>query len=214
METKFKLFLNPIEGREKYLNNMSAQGYQLVKSGSILQRFQKKVDSKRHYTVQYIGHMTNRERHSYCNFLQGMGYQTYFAPLNIGKVSFGNIRLRPYNQGRAVLATNPGMINQEILIIETPSSKAIPAFSDKSDKKADLKRRLRPAIYLLLISLLMLLIGIFQHFDISQSAWSWAIWSYRPFERTPWAWFGLGSVLFVYAVWCIAKIRSLINHLD
>ncbi|MHA6566571.1 DUF2812 domain-containing protein, partial [Aerococcus urinae] len=144
MVTKYRAFLKPIEGRQNYLNQLAGQGYRLLSSGGVQQRFQKTADTDFHYTVQYIGHMTNRERLNYCDFIHDLGYKTFFAPLNIGKLSWGNVRLRPYNQGRTTIATDPGMINKEILIIESKGPKEIPAFSENEGLGKDLKRRMRP----------------------------------------------------------------------
>ncbi|MCY3035616.1 MULTISPECIES: DUF2812 domain-containing protein [Aerococcus] len=214
MLTKLKTFLNPIEGREKYLNEMADQGYRLIKSGSMLQKFEKTNNHIHHYIVQYIGHMSNRERMNYCDFLHDLGYKIFFAPLNIGKVSLGNVRLRPYNQGRAALATNPGMINKEIIIIETDGSKNIPAFSEKEGQKNDLKRRLRPAVYLMIVSLVMLLVGLLVHLDMPRDWWHWTYWSYRPVEKVLWPWLGIGGLLLIYSAWRIMKLRFLIKNLE
>ena len=35
--------MNPIEGREKYINQIASEGYRLVKSGSILHEFEKLI---------------------------------------------------------------------------------------------------------------------------------------------------------------------------
>ena len=117
---KIKIFLNPIEGREEYLNHIASEGYRLVKSGSIIHEFEK-TNSDHRYAVEYIGYMNNKERKKYTEFLNGMNLKVFTAPLNIGKLSFGNIKLRPYNSPKSMIATSPGMINKEILIIETES---------------------------------------------------------------------------------------------
>ena len=38
---KIRIFMNPIECREKYINQIASEGYRLVKSGSILHQFEK-----------------------------------------------------------------------------------------------------------------------------------------------------------------------------
>ena len=88
--------MNPIEGREKYINQIASEGYRLVKSGSILHEFEKtNLDYK--YSVQYVGYMSNTERKKYSDFLKEMNFKVFTAPLNIGKFSLGNVKLRPYN---------------------------------------------------------------------------------------------------------------------
>lgn len=75
---KIKIFLNPIEGREKYINSIASQGYRLVKSGSILHEFEK-TNSDYKYAVQYIGYMTNKERKEYSEFLNNMNFKVFSA---------------------------------------------------------------------------------------------------------------------------------------
>ena len=161
---KIKIFLNPIEGREKYLNHIASEGYRLVKSGSIIHEFEK-TNSDHRYAVEYIGYMNNKERKKYTEFLNGMNLKVFTAPLNIGKLSFGNIKLRPYNPPKSMIATSPGMINKEILIIETDGSKEIPIFSDRDSKNLDINRRKAPYYYLLFFSVLLIALGLLKVID-------------------------------------------------
>lgn len=161
---KIKIFLNPIEGREKYLNHIANEGYRLVKSGSIIHEFEK-TNSNYRYAVEYIGYMNNKERKNYTEFLNSMNLKVFTAPLNIGKLSFGNVKLRPYNSPKSMIATSPGMINKEILIIETDGSKEIPTFSDKESKNLDINRRKAPYYYLLFFSALFIILGLFNVID-------------------------------------------------
>ena len=150
-----RLFLNPIEGRQKYINKIAKNGYRLVNSGSILHSFEK-TNANYRYTVQYIGYMTNKERKEYIEFLNNMNFKVFSAPLNIGKFSLGNVKLRPYNPPKRMIATSPGMINNEILIIESGEGKEIPIFTDRSSKDEYLKRRKLPYYYLLVVSILFI----------------------------------------------------------
>ena len=73
---KIKIFLNPIEGREKYLNHIANEGYRLVKSGSIIHEFEK-TNSNYRYAVEYIGYMSNKERKNYTEFLNSMNLKVF-----------------------------------------------------------------------------------------------------------------------------------------
>lgn len=161
---KIKIFLNPIEGREKFLNRIASEGYRLVRSGSIVHEFEK-TNSKYKYAVQYIGYMNNKERKNYTEFLNDMNLKVSTAPLNIGKLSFGNVKLRPYNSPKSMIATSPGMINKEILIIETQGNKEVPIFSDMESKNLDINRRKAPYYYLLIFSVLIILLALFKVID-------------------------------------------------
>lgn len=94
-----------------------------------------------------------------------MDLKVFTAPLNIGKLSFGNIKLRPYNSPKSMIATSPGMINKEILIIETDGSKEIPIFSDRDSKNLDINRRKAPYYYLLFFSVLLIVLGLLKIID-------------------------------------------------
>lgn len=161
---KIKIFLNPIEGREKYINSIASEGYRLVRSGSIFHKFEK-TNSTYKYAVQYIGYMNNKERKEYTKFLNDMDLKVFTAPLNIGKFSFGNVKLRPYNSPKSMIATSPGMINKEIIIIESEGSKEIPVFSDMESKNVDINRRKAPYYYLLFFSVLIILLALFKVID-------------------------------------------------
>lgn len=161
---KIRIFLNPIEGREKYLNRIASEGYRLVKSGSVLHEFEK-TNADYRYAVEYIGYMNNMERKEYTKFLNEMNLKVFTAPLNIGKISFGNVKLRPYNSPGSMIATSPGVINKEILIIESDGNKEIPVFSDKESRDLDFKRRKAPYYYLLVASVLSIVLGLFKLTD-------------------------------------------------
>ncbi|MDU5535613.1 MAG: DUF2812 domain-containing protein [Anaerococcus sp.] len=76
MINNLRLFPNPIEGREKYINRIASQGYCFVKSGSILHEFEK-TNSDYKYAVQYNGYMTNKERKEYSEFLNSMNFKVF-----------------------------------------------------------------------------------------------------------------------------------------
>ena len=161
---KIKIFLNPIEGREKYINSIASEGYRLVRSESIFHKFEK-TNSTYKYAVQYIGYMNNKERKEYTKFLNDMDLKVFTAPLNIGKFSFGNVKLRPYNSPKSMIATSPGMINKEIMIIESEGSKEIPVFSDMESKNLDINRRKAPYYYLLFASVLLIALALLKIMD-------------------------------------------------
>lgn len=161
---RIRVFMNPIEGREKYINQIASEGYRLVKSGSILHEFEK-TNSDYKYSVQYVGYMSNTERKKYSDFLKEMNLKVFTAPLNIGKFSLGNVKLRPYNSPKAMIATYPGMINKEILIIESDGNKEIPVFSDRESKNLDINRRKVPYYYLIITSVLLMVLGLFKVID-------------------------------------------------
>ena len=185
---RIRVFMNPIEGREKYINQIASEGYRLVKSGSILHEFEK-TNSDYKYSVQYVGYMSNTERKKYSDFLKEMNFKVFTAPLNIGKFSLGNVKLRPYNSPEAMIATYPGMINKEILIIESDGNKEIPVFSDRESKNLDINRRKAPYYYLITTSVLLMVLGLFKVIDYKSII--------------------LGTILFILAIHGLYKLYSI-----
>lgn len=199
MKKCIKFFFNPIEDRELYLNDMASKGFQLEESGAIVQKFSKSKNPNIHYTVQYIGNMNNKERQEYMDFIQSLNLKVFFAPFNVGKLAIGNIKYRPYNKGRSSFATTSGMINREIMIIESNGNEKVPVFTDDSSKRDDLLRRKAPYKYLALTSVLFIVLGItrFQGNLIERT-----FISYRPLDKYP---------LVLTVVGCLLLLISLVS---
>ncbi|MDU5535612.1 MAG: hypothetical protein E6074_06060 [Anaerococcus sp.] len=64
-----------------------------------------------------------------------------------------------------MIATSSGMINNEILIIESGEGKEIPIFTDESSKKEYFKHRKMPYYYLMAVSILFIGLGIINILD-------------------------------------------------
>lgn len=144
---KFRLFFNPIEGRKKWLNQQVAQGMRLKKPGRFFYTFEKTSESYA-YDVQYIGYMANSKRKDYEAFLQELNLQHWSAPINQGKFSLGAVRFRPYARGMGKLATAPGMINKEILIVEKHTAdQSFAIFNDRESSLENLRERRKPYLY-------------------------------------------------------------------
>lgn len=158
MKKCIKIFFDPIEGRERYLNEMALKGLQLEESTSFVHKFSKSNCPNIHYSVQYIGYMNNKERLEYIDFLQSLNLKVFFAPLNLGKFAIKNVRYRPYNNARASIATTSGMINREILIIESKGNNEVPVFTDDFSRHEDLLRRKMPYRYLSFVSIVFIII--------------------------------------------------------
>lgn len=207
MATQMKLFLNPLAGRERYLNRMAEKGFRLLHSGSILHRFEK-TQEPLHYSVQYIGHMNSRERLDYVNFLQGLNMTLHYAPLNLGKFAFGNLRWRPYNKPSSSLASTSGMMNKEILIIESTGEKEIPVFTDKSSQQDDLRIRRGPYFYLALAAVVFILLGALK---LQGNLISWTYYSFRPLDQYPWIWIVVGALMLLVALFGILRLNILLG---
>ena len=110
---KFKRFIDPINGQERFLNKCSQQGYKLEKVGLLFYKFSK-AKSHKHYAVQYIGDSTDHESKEYLQMLKEMGFKVVRCPYNMGKKSLLGFKLRFHKNGAVFKG-----LNKEILIIES-----------------------------------------------------------------------------------------------
>jgi hypothetical protein len=85
MIKKFRIFLNPIEAQEKWLNEKSAEGLRLSKIGKFFYEFEKCNPNQYQYAVDYIGNNSNVNRKEYESFLDEVGIKYFEKPLNIGQ---------------------------------------------------------------------------------------------------------------------------------
>lgn len=156
MIKKFRIFLNPIEAQEKWLNEKSAEGLKLSKAGRFFYEFEKCKTNQYQYAVDYIGNNSNDNRKEYERFLDEVGIKYYEKPMNIGQFSIGKVKCRPYANKGGKVATSWGMINRELLILEKENNgKPFNIYSNVEDKIQALKERRKPHIYMLIFALLM-----------------------------------------------------------
>ena len=156
MNRKFRVFLSPIEGQEKWLNDRAAESLKLSKVGRFIYEFKKCKPSQYQYTVDYIGNKSNSQRKEYESFLDEVGINYYEKPLNLGQFSVGRVKFRPYANQGGKLATSRGMINRELLILEKENNgKPFTISNNVKDKIDALKERMRPHVYLLVFIIFM-----------------------------------------------------------
>lgn len=213
MKTFFKIFLNPIEGRESFLNKKAKEGYELVSSGSILHKFKKTKQSKK-YMVQYIGYMSNKQRKEYKDFIENMNMKVLYSPLNMGKKAYGNVKYRPFNPVKSSVSTTHGMINREIMIVENNSGRKIEIYSDYNSKIRDLNRRKKPYSYLLLMSALIIFTGLLEKAGVNVKLFNQTLFSFRPLENIISGWILLGVLLLLFSSINIMRLNNIIKKTD
>lgn len=118
----FKVFLNVLNGQENWLNDMATRGYRLTKTSLFYYEFEPCLPNEYSYRVQFVANQSYQELLEYKQYLKDLEIQTFSKNINIGKLSFGEIRFRPYATRKGMLATSPGMINKELLILEQKTS--------------------------------------------------------------------------------------------
>ncbi len=125
MIKKFRLFLDPIEGQERWLNNIAKQGYKLksVSQRGCLYTFSKEKDNHYIYTVELVSNHSSEYIDNYIKELNDFGIKCFIKGSNLGQYSFGKFKLRPFiKESKSRVATSKN-INRELLILEKPKEK-------------------------------------------------------------------------------------------
>ncbi|WP_346934885.1 DUF2812 domain-containing protein [Clostridium sp.] len=120
MIKKFRVFLDPIEGQERWLNNIAKQGYKLesVSHRGCLYEFSKQKDIHYIYTVELVSNHSNEYIDNYIKELNDFGIKCFIKGSNIGQYSFGKVKLRPFIKERKSRVATSKNINRELLILE------------------------------------------------------------------------------------------------
>ena len=113
----FKYFFNAVDGQERWLNEMAAKGFQLVKTTRAMYEFQSCNPLEYEYRVEFVADKSYKQLMKYRDFLKEMGFQSFTKNINMN-YSIGKVRLRPWAKGAGMIATSPGSINKELLILE------------------------------------------------------------------------------------------------
>jgi hypothetical protein len=116
-KTVFRYFFNAIEGQEKWLNKMAAQGFRLVKTTNLTYTFEICKPSQYEYKIEFAANKSYRELLDYQEFLRQMGYKVLTKNMNIN-LSYGKVKWRPWAAPASSVTASPGSFNRELLIVE------------------------------------------------------------------------------------------------
>ncbi|MFO7160687.1 MAG: DUF2812 domain-containing protein, partial [[Clostridium] cellulosi] len=75
---------------------MAKRGFRLVKTSRLSYVFESCEPSKFEYRVEFAGEKSYKELNKYCDFLNSMGYKTFFKNLNLN-YSIGKVKWRPWS---------------------------------------------------------------------------------------------------------------------
>lgn len=117
MKTYYRFFGAFLDAQEKFLNKKAKQGYRLVKTGKFSYGFEKCTPLEYQYAVDFIADKSNSKAKEYKEFLQDIGYKTFYKNINLN-YSVGKARWRPYAKGAGQIATNATTFNKELIIVE------------------------------------------------------------------------------------------------
>ncbi len=113
----YRFFGGMISMQEKWLNKMADQGYRLVRTEKLLYEFEESGSEKYQYRVEYRGNKSQASAEDYRNFLEDMGYRTFYKNININ-YNVGKVIWRPWAEKGGRISTNETTLNKELLIIE------------------------------------------------------------------------------------------------
>ena len=113
----FRYFFDFTEQQEKWLNEMAARGFRLVRCGKLAYRFEQCAPDEYQYCVEFVGEKSYSKHKDYKTFLADLGYRVIPKNVNLNW-SVGKARLRPWGEGAGMAATSPGTYNKELLIVE------------------------------------------------------------------------------------------------
>lgn len=151
-----KYFFDFINGQERWLNNMSQNGYRLVKCGKLIYEFEKCTPNKYEYAVELVGQMSERKRKEYQDLFEELEYKVFTKNLNIN-FSFGKIKFRPWGNGWGKITTSPGSYNKELLIIETlKSGSKLEIHTDITDKLLAYQNVINSLLYAVIMMIVLI----------------------------------------------------------
>ena len=112
-----RYFLNFKDGQEKWLNEMSAKGWRLVKCGQLTYYFENCIPGEYEYKVEFVADRSYAKSKEYKEYLESLGYKSFYKNVNVG-FFLGKVKWRPWGKGAGQITTAPGSFLKELIIIE------------------------------------------------------------------------------------------------
>ncbi len=138
---------------------MAAKGFRLVGTTRLAYDFTRCEPSQFAYKVEYVGEKSYNQAKEYQQFLHEMGLRTFAKNMKLN-YSLGKIQWRPYAQGRGMIATSPGSINRELLIVEKQADgKPFELHTDQGDLISYYRNIRRAYLYGLIAVVALIVLG-------------------------------------------------------
>jgi len=115
-KTVIRYFFDFLDGQEKWLNKMAAQGWRLNKCGLIYYTFEQCEPDEYEYKVEFVADQSYQKSQQYKAYLENMGYWTAYKNINVG-ILIGNSKWRPWAKGMGQITSSPGSFHKELLLI-------------------------------------------------------------------------------------------------
>jgi hypothetical protein len=142
----FRYFFNFTDGQEKWLNEMAAKGWRLIKCGQLTYDFERCAPGEYEYAVEFVADKSYAKSKDYKAFLESMGYKTFYKNVNVG-IFYGKAKWRPWGEGAGQIATAPGSFQKELIIVEKKKDgKSFELHTDLTDSLT-LYRKIRMAYF-------------------------------------------------------------------
>lgn len=117
MKRVFRYFFDFTDGQQKWLNDMAAKGWRLIKCSQLTYDFESCIPGEYEYAVEFVADKSYSKSKDYKSFLETMGYKTFYKSINVG-ISIGKVKWRPWGEGAGQISTAPGSFQKELLLVE------------------------------------------------------------------------------------------------
>ena len=87
----FRYFFNFMAGQEKWLNDMAAKGWRLIRCGQLSYHFERCTPGEYEYAVEFVADKSHAKSRDYKAFLESMGYKTFYKNVNVPMVFINTI---------------------------------------------------------------------------------------------------------------------------
>lgn len=171
----FRYFFDFIIGQENWLNNMAERGFRLKNCGKISYVFEECKPSEYEYAIEYVGDKSYSKAKDYQKYLEDMGFRSFTKNINLN-LSYGKVKWRPYAKGMGQIATSPGGINKELLILEKKKDgKPFKLHTDIRDKLHTYKTIRRSYLYAVLVLLGLVAMTFIPGVSSLSAAFTWTL---------------------------------------
>lgn len=116
-KTLHRFFGGRLEAQARFLNQMAAEGWRLVKTGQFSYTFEPCEPGTLQYCVEFVGQKSRNAAENYRTFLEDLGYRTFYKNINLN-YTIGKVRLRPWANEGGQMATTATTYHRELLIVE------------------------------------------------------------------------------------------------
>lgn len=116
-KTCYRFFGGRIAAQERWLNEMAAAGWRLVRCGKLAYEFEAAAPGQVQYAVEYIGHRSRESAQDYRAFLEELGCRVWYKNINL-RWSVGKVEARPWAERGGRLASHATTLDRELIIVE------------------------------------------------------------------------------------------------